>query len=188
MQVIDLINTIEVIFEKNIGNKERGILNKYKELKGVSNAHLNTFEKELSIVFPNDFREYYGIKNGSKDLHLLHIIIQGDSYATFKMLSLGDIRTSRKNIFESIEGAENDYRNIDERIKQEGLNEKKIPFSKNADGSIYLMMDFDPSGKGKDGQIICYVHDPDYLYYIAPTFREVLENTIENLKKIKSTK
>ena len=157
-------------------------------MKGVSNEHLNIFEKELSIVFPNDFREYYGIKNGSRDLHLLHLIIQGDSYATFRMLSLGDIRTSRGDIFKPMEGIENDYKNIDERIKLKGLNEKRIPFSKTDDGSIYLMLDFDPTDKGEAGQIICYVHDPDYMYYIASTFREVLESTIENLKKIKSIK
>ena len=46
------------------------------------------------------------------------------------------------------------------------------------------MLDYEPNEKGKIGQIICYVHDPDFIYYIAPNITETLkltETVIEDL-------
>jgi cell wall assembly regulator SMI1 len=45
------------------------------------------------------------------------------------------------------------------------------------------MLDYDPTEYGKIGQIIFYVHDPDFIYYIAPTFTDLLHDIINNLKE-----
>ena len=39
------------------------------------------------------------------------------------------------------------------------------------------MLDYAPAEKGMAGQIICYVHDPDFIYYIAPNLTEALQLT-----------
>ena len=36
--------------------------------------------------------------------------------------------------------------------------------------SCYLMIDFDPDQEGQKGQIICYIHDPDEIIYVAKSF------------------
>ncbi|MNI95617.1 SMI1 / KNR4 family protein [compost metagenome] len=50
-----------------------------------------------------------------------------------------------------------------------------------AGGSLYIMLDFDPTEKGKYGQIIMYVHDPDFVYYLNESFEELLEASNRNL-------
>lgn len=58
-----------------------------------------------------------------------------------------------------------------------------FPFAEYA-GSLYLMLDYNPSQKGTVAQIICYVHDTDFIYYIAPDITEALkltETVIEGL-------
>lgn len=72
---------------------------------------------------------------------------------------------------------------LDERIKPYLFCERWFPFAEYA-GSLYLMLDYNPSEKGEIGQIICYVHDPDFIYYVAPNITEALkmtETVIENL-------
>ncbi len=32
------------------------------------------------------------------------------------------------------------------------------------------MLDMNPGDDGKVGQIICYIHDPDEVVYVAPSF------------------
>ncbi|MDE7244758.1 MAG: SMI1/KNR4 family protein [Oscillospiraceae bacterium] len=51
-----------------------------------------------------------------------------------------------------------------------------FPFAEYA-GSFYLMLDYHPSPKGKTGQIICYEHDPDFIYYISSGITEALKMT-----------
>ena len=70
-----------------------------------------------------------------------------------------------------------------ERIKPYLFCERWFPFAEYA-GSLYLMLDYNPSPKGTVGQIICYVHDPDFVYYIASDITEALkltETVIEEL-------
>ena len=72
---------------------------------------------------------------------------------------------------------------LDERIKSYLSCERWFPFAEYA-GSLYLMLDYNSSPKGTVAQIICYVHDPDFIYYIAPSITEALkltETVIEGL-------
>jgi hypothetical protein len=43
-------------------------------------------------------------------------------------------------------------------------------------------MDFDPAEKGTIGQILCCVHNPNFVYYIGLSFTKLLEDSIEYLK------
>ena len=78
---------------------------------------------------------------------------------------------------------EKQLQQLDERIKPYLFCERWFPFAEYA-GSLYLMLDYNPSEKGEIGQIICYVHDPDFIYYVTPNITEALkmtETVIENL-------
>ena len=41
------------------------------------------------------------------------------------------------------------------------------------------MIDFDPDQGGAKGQIICYIHDPDEIIYVAKSFTELIEGIME---------
>lgn len=78
---------------------------------------------------------------------------------------------------------ENKVQQLDERIKPYLFCGRWFPFAEYA-GSLYLMLDYNPSPKGTVAQIICYVHDPDFIYYIASDITEALkltETVIEEL-------
>ena len=49
----------------------------------------------------------------------------------------------------------------------------------NNGGTSKLFIDFSPSGKGKKGQIVRYLHDPDEIEVIADSFDEYLEKFME---------
>lgn len=70
----------------------------------------------------------------------------------------------------------------DDRIKPYLFNKRWIPFAKYCD-SCFLMFDFDPNKGGKEGQVICYIHDPDEVIYVASSITElVLEIIIEEME------
>ena len=62
----------------------------------------------------------------------------------------------------------------DSRVKPYLFNKKWIPFAEYCD-SCFLMFDFDPDNAGKEGQIICYIHDPDEIVYVAEGITELID-------------
>lgn len=43
------------------------------------------------------------------------------------------------------------------------------------------MLDFDPDKEGKEGQIICYIHDPDEVIYVAESLTKLIEGIMEEI-------
>ena len=66
----------------------------------------------------------------------------------------------------------------DSRIKPYLFNKSWFPFAKYCD-TCYLMFDFDPGQDGKEGQIICYIHDPDEIVYVADGITDLLDRIID---------
>lgn len=46
------------------------------------------------------------------------------------------------------------------------------------------MLDLDPSDEGTYGQIISYIHDPDFVYYTADSFTSLLRESNRNLAQL----
>ena len=42
-------------------------------------------------------------------------------------------------------------------------------------------MDFDPDKEGKEGQILCYIHDPDEVIYAAAGLSEFVDEILQTL-------
>ncbi|WP_313266608.1 SMI1/KNR4 family protein [Sphingobacterium sp.] len=70
-----------------------------------------------------------------------------------------------------------DHVEIDNKITNQSTDLKWLHFSDcmNNGGTSQLFVDFSPSGKGKKGQIVRFVHDPDEFRVIADSFDEYLE-------------
>ena len=50
----------------------------------------------------------------------------------------------------------------------------------NNGGTSQLFIDFSPSAKGKKGQVLRFLHDPDEMVVVADSFDEYLQMLIDN--------
>jgi cell wall assembly regulator SMI1 len=141
----------------------------YKQIEGATIDEISAFEKDFGIILPDDFKEYYEIKNGSGDFKILHTP-EFNGWNQYLLLPLETIR------FLLTTAA--------------FCSKKYLPFAvagmggNSASHGVYLAFDFYPTENGKERQIIRYVHDDrDEIDYVASTFSELLEKSKNNLKK-----
>lgn len=75
-----------------------------------------------------------------------------------------------------------DYVEIDDKItnKAEKINWLHFSDCVNNGGTSKLFIDFSPSEKGKKGQIVRFIHDPDEFKVIANDFEDYLKKLIDN--------
>ena len=193
-RIVELIRSNEQLFfenaeELNDEEVEQEDIDEYFVIQGATEEQLNAFEQQFQIKLPEDFKNVYRYKNGSGYISL--VWPQEGFYRGYRLLSLQEM-SKKKSYFQNenrkmIEFPdvidEKQIQQLDERIKPYLFCERWFPFAEYA-GSLYLMLDYNPSPKGTVAQIICYVHDPDFIYYIAPDITETLkltETVIEGL-------
>ena len=167
---------------------EEGYIDDYVEICGATDEEIKNFEEKFGISLPEDVKELYRYKNGSKFFALFPCII-GERDMAFNLMSLEQVEKS-KGYFQNKDALLTDFpdyftkedieRMKDERIKPYLFNKKWIPFAEYCD-SCYLMLDFDPGKEGKEGQIICYIHDPDEVIYAAESLTELVDGIMEEI-------
>ena len=168
---------------------EEGYIDDYEEICGATDEDIKNFEEKFGISLPEDVKELYRYKNGSKFFALFPCII-GERDMAFNLMSLEQVEKS-KGYFQNKDALLTDFpdyftkedieRMKDERIKPYLFNKKWFPFAEYCD-SCYLMLDFDPGKEGKEGQIICYIHDPDEVIYAAESLTELVDGIIEEIE------
>lgn len=168
---------------------EEGYIDDYVEICGATDEEIKNFEEKFGISLPEDVKEIYRYKNGSKFFSILPCVIDERDMA-FNLMSLQAMEKS-KGYFQNKDALLTDFpdyftdedieRMKDERIKPYLFNKKWIPFAEYCD-SCYLMLDFDPGKEGKEGQIICYIHDPDEVIYAAESLTELVDGIIEEIE------
>jgi len=185
--ILELIKENERLFfdnaeELNDEEVEQEDIDGYLAIQGVSEEELGAFENQFQIRLPEDFKALYRYKNGSGYIGL--VWPQEGFYRGYRLLSLQEM-TEIKSHFQHENHAMTEFpdviskkqlQQLDERIKPYLFCEDWFPFAEYA-GSLYLMLDYNPSEKGEIGQIICYVHDPDFIYYVASGITETLKLT-----------
>ncbi len=187
------IDKLEKILAEKI-TQEKGILYEdyiaYKELKGVSDEQLNNLEKELGVILPEDFKIFYKHKNGSNGIPLFFTTYSDDKKECFHTLSVEEIMKFWKKTNSLMEEiyTEEEIAMLDRRIKPFSENEKWIPFAFSSIGSHLLYLDFNPTERGKEGQVIKFVHDPDFMYYVAENFTETLKESNKHFGEIEDIK
>lgn len=190
--IIELVKKNVELFFENVDylcdeEIDEADIEAYYAIKGATDEELSSFEKEFQIELPEDFKALYRYKNGSGHIRL--IWPRKGLYEGFCLLPLQKMRkikshfqnkTSELTEFydEKDKDDKEQLSKLDERIKPHLSCVHWFPFAEYC-GSIYLMLDYDPSEKGKMGQIICYVHDPDFVSYIAPDLTAALRMTEE---------
>ncbi|MET3941234.1 cell wall assembly regulator SMI1 [Paenibacillus sp. PvP094] len=186
----ELMNHLNELLDVKVKDEEiRQLYNEYQEKKGASEDRLAAFETEMDVRLPEDFREFYKCKDGSG--YAFHILYPGDAEreecTPFYMMSLDEIRETKQYFCERDEKLSEYYTaeeisKLDPEIKPYLFHKPWMPFATMAGGSLYLMLDFDPSEQGSYGQIIMYVHDPDFVYFITDTFTNLLKDSNRNLE------
>lgn len=192
--VIEVIKRNEQLFldnaeELNDEEIEQEDIDEYLAIQGATEEQLNVFEQHFQIKLPEDFKAVYKYKNGTGYMRL--IWPQKGFYRGYRLLSLQEM-SEIKSYFQNenhkmIEFPdvidEKKLQQLDERIKPYLSCEHWFPFAEYAN-SLYLMLDYNPGSKGTVAQIICYVHDPDFIYYITPNITEALKLTEAVIKEL----
>ena len=152
----------------------------YQEIAGASDEEIRAFEEKFKISLPHDIKDLYSYKNGSKFFSILPSLV-GKRQMAFSLMSLQAIERS-KEYFQNKDSLLSDFPDYftseDSRIKQYLFNRSWFPFAEYCD-TCYLMLDFDPGQDGKEGQIICYIHDPDEIVYVAEGITDLLDRIID---------
>ena len=194
MQLIDQVKKIETYiceyFEDwDLDNPvEEEYLADYQNISGASEEELQAFEERLGIRLPSDFKELYSYKNGSKYFSILPCVID-QRELPFSIMSLQEMENCKK-YFQNRDALLTDFPDYfsnqelenmrDSRIKPYLFNKKWLPFAQYCD-SCYLMLDFHPDREGQEGQIICYIHDPDEIIYVAESLTELIEEIMDEI-------
>ena len=194
MQLIDQVKKIETYiceyFEDwDLDNPvEEEYLADYQNISGASEEELQAFEERLGIRLPSDFKELYSYKNGRKYFSILPCVID-QRELPFSIMSLQEMENCKK-YFQNRDALLTDFPDYfsnqelenmrDSRIKPYLFNKKWLPFAQYCD-SCYLMLDFDPDREGQEGQIICYIHDPDEIIYVAESLTELIEEIMDEI-------
>lgn len=168
---------------------EEEYIDDYREIEGASEEEISAFEEKFGITLPEDVKELYRYKNGSKYLSILPCVIDERDMA-FCLMSLQDVEHTKKYFqnrdallteFSKHFTSEDIEKMKDSRIKPYLFNKKWIPFAEYCD-SCFLMLDFDPDKEGKEGQIICYIHDPDEVIYAAESLTELIKGIMDEVE------
>ena len=158
----------------------------YQEIAGASDEEIRAFEEKFNITLPHDIKDLYSYKNGSKFFSILPTLV-GQRQMAFSLMSLQAIERS-KEYFQNKDSLLSDFPDYftsevienmrDTRIKPYLFNRGWFPFAEYCD-TCYLMLDFDPGQDGKEGQIICYIHDPDEIVYVSERITDLLDRVID---------
>lgn len=195
MQLIDQVKKIETYICEYFEDwdlddpVEEEYLDDYQNISGASEEELQAFEELFGIRLPSDFKALYSYKNGSKYFSILLCVID-QRELPFSLMSLQEMESCKK-YFQNRDAQLTDFPDYfsnqdlenmrDSRIKPYLFNKKWIPFAQYCD-SCYLMLDFDPDREGQEGQIICYIHDPDEIIYVAENLTELIEGIVDEIK------
>ena len=194
MQLIDKVKKIETYICEYFEDwdlddpVEEEYLDDYQKISGASEEEFQAFEELFGIRLPSDFKELYSYKNGSKYFSILPCVID-QRELPFSLMSLQEMESCKK-YFQNRDAQLTDFPDYfsnqdlenmrDSRIKPYLFNKKWLPFAQYCD-SCYLMLDFDPDREGQEGQIICYIHDPDEIIYVAESLTELIEGIMDEI-------
>ena len=139
----------------------------------------NSFISLLEFVDGTYWREYKG-----EEITLYFLGSDVEEYPYYLLSSREIVENQNQAIEYYSDYIERKYKEveIDEKITNQPNSLKWLHFSDcmNNGGTSQLFIDFSPSEKGKKGQIVRFLHDPDEFSVIADSFEEYLKKLIDN--------
>ena len=139
----------------------------------------NSFISLLEFVDGTYWREYRG-----EEITLYFLGSDVEEYPYYLLSSREIVENQNQAIEYYSDYIERKYEEveIDEKITNQPNSLKWLHFSDcmNNGGTSQFFIDFSPSEKGKKGQIVRFLHDPDEFSVIADSFEEYLKKLIDN--------
>lgn len=162
-------------FEKIVYGARKEDLDK---LKKIYPKIPNTLLQLLECVDGTYWREYMGEE---LTLFFLGSDIKGYPYYLLSSEQIIENQEIAKKYYSDFIERKYDEAEIDEKITDNADSIRWLHFSDcmNNGGTSQLFIDFCPSERGKVGQIIRFLHDPDEFKVIADSFDEYLEKIME---------
>jgi internalin A len=178
----------------------------WKSLPGATAAEIAFVEQKVGISFDDDLKALWRLSNGSNRQNWFAKVfaeVEADPYdfTPCSFLSIGEA-LKWWSTFEPYDDAiyrewfyDGSWGDRDVQVQPTFLRHRLwFPFTEEL-GSNVLFFDADPTIKGQYGQIIRFVHDPDQIDYVAPSFidffhrsNNLLEESLreypENLREI----
>ena len=138
-----------------------------------------SFIELLRLVDGTYYREY------TADNVLLYFLgsdYEGYPYYLLSARQMVQTRHEAKEFFDYIVTREFDDLPVDEGVCDDLDKLDWLHFSDccNNGGSSQLFIDFSPSAKGKKGQVLRFLHDPDEMVVAADSFDEYLQMLMDN--------
>ena len=124
------------------------------------------------------YREY---PKGEALLYFLGSDMEDYPYYLLSARQMVETRHEAKEFFDYIVTREFDDLPVDEGICDDLEKMDWLHFSDcmNNGGTSQLFIDFSPSAKGKKGQVLRFLHDPDEMVVVADSFDEYLQMLID---------
>lgn len=128
----------------------------------------------LRLVDGTYYRDYPG---GKVLLYFLGSDYEGYPYYLLSARQMVDTRDRFAQWGDYLINREYDDTSVDEGVcdDMDKLNFLHFSDCMNNGGTSQLFIDFSPSTKGKTGQVLRYLHDPDEMVVVADSFDEYLQ-------------
>ena len=156
--------------------------------KGASDGDFEKVRAALGRDLDPWLEVFWHQANGSRGNPVL---CDGELLASYSLLSMKDALKERRS-FEvrapQYEGTVQYDRTVesdeprDKRIGEGWFSPGWLPFASAAAGSMVLLVDHAPQGKGRAGQILRFVHDPDRIEFVASSLGALLPKSLKAIK------
>ena len=127
----------------------------------------------LKLVDGTYYREYQG---GQATFYFLGSDYEGYPYYLLSAKQIVETQHEARKFYDYFVTREFDDIPVDEGVcdNLEQMNWLHFSDCMNNGGTSQLFIDFSPSAKGKKGQILRFLHDPDEMVIVADSFDEYL--------------
>jgi cell wall assembly regulator SMI1 len=147
----------------------------------ASRAQLTALEASLGFPVDPALRDAWRLADGSREG--IPLFTRHGYLDNFDFLSVDQVLEERRS-WEAMARRYEGYAEPgprDGRIAAGWFLPGWVPFARFGGGELILMQDHAPSGQGRAGQILAFVHDPDTMEYVAGNFDEFLQGSLETI-------
>lgn len=149
----------------------------------ASEAKLVEAERDLGMVLDPGLRTAWATADGADEFS--PFFGREDFLTPYDFISLRSARTERQSMHKRAQNYVNyDQEQRDSRIRDGWFQVGWVPFADFGSGSLLLLSDMSPSEAGQHGQVIGFVHDPEQLIYVAPSFGAFLDHSIQTMDQL----
>ena len=154
----------------------------------ASDAEIDSIVKSTGVDVDESLKQLWRITNGSGGQYWF---VQGeDEFTPYVLLPIKNV-LERWRLFAPYDAAlyeewydDEVWGERDPRIQRRFLRHSKwISFAEFTGGGDMLHFDADPTSNGRFGQVINYVHDPDFVVWLAESFLEFFRESNDKLEQ-----